>query len=156
MFYLLSLTQTCELKDDFTADGIIVFQSDKLDLNSPGNDNTAISLLNSGDCLLVIAIRRYENAIVFNSKTAEGDWGPEERETLDDKFPGPNTTITVYDHGDRYQILFDYHTVHYYTKRITKNANSISYTVNPDQTPSFSDPLAVTTYTSMEQFVPGN
>ncbi|KAF8538668.1 galectin [Trichophaea hybrida] len=156
MFYLLPLTQTVELRDDFTTDGIIVFQSDKLDLTPSGIDNTSISLLNAGDCLLVIAVRRNDNTIVFNSKTAEGGWGPEETETLEDKFPGPNTTITVYDHGDRYQILCDYHTVHYYTKRIEKNANSISYTINPDLTSPFSNPLAVTTYTSMEQFVPGN
>ncbi|KAF8244381.1 Galectin-3 [Wilcoxina mikolae CBS 423.85] len=158
MFYLLPLTETISLNTDFQADGIIVFQSATLDLNPSQTgtntiDNTAVNLLHSGDYLLHVSIRRRENAIVFNSRAANGNWGTEERETLDGRFVGPNTTITVYDHGDRYQILFDYHTVHYYNKRIQKNADSISYTINQGQTPPFSNPLAVTTYSTMPELV---
>lgn len=158
MFYLLPLSQTVNLKSEFIADGIIVFQSATLDLNPSKTgtntiDNTAVNLLNSGDNLLHISIRRPENAIVFNTLPANGNWGTEERVTLQGKFVGPNTTITVYDHGDRYQILCDYHTVHYYTKRIKKNVTSVSYTINQGQTPPFSNPLAVTTYSSMDKLV---
>jgi Galactoside-binding lectin len=159
MFYLLPLTQSIKLKAEFKAEGIVVFQSASLDL-SPSKtgtnslDNTAINLMsNEGDYLLHISIRRPENAIVFNSMPANGNWGTEERVTLQGKFVGPNTTIMVYDHGDRYQILFDYHTVHYFVKRIKKNATNISYSINKDQTPPFSNPLAVSTYASMAKFV---
>jgi hypothetical protein len=61
----------------------------------------------------------------------------------------------IYDHGDHYQILFDYHTVHYYKKRILKSATSISYGIADGQSLVFSNPLAVTTYSSMAQFVAG-
>jgi len=154
MFYLLPLTQSVNLKRELNADGIVVFQSASLDLD-PSKINTAVNLKNEGDILLHVSIRCGEKVIVFNSKTATGNWGPEERESLENRFVGPDTTITVYDHGDRYQILFDYHTVHYYLKRIHKNATSVSYTVNQDKTSPFSDPLGVFAYASMKELVAG-
>jgi hypothetical protein len=156
MFYLLDQDQTCELKQELKADGIVVFQSATLDLTPSATgtgqlDNTFINLNVGGDKVLHISIRRPENAVVFNARTATGNWGPEERITLQGSFRGPCTTITVYDHGDRYQILFDYHTVHYFNKRIHKNAGvtSVSYGSNPDQTPPFSRTLAMSTYSNM-------
>ncbi|KAA8893847.1 galectin [Sphaerosporella brunnea] len=158
MFYLLNLDQTVKLSQEFKPDGIIVFHSAILDLNPSKTgtseiDNTAINLKHGNDILLHISIRRKENAVVFNSKTANGNWGAEERIVLKGAFSGPNTTITVYNHGDRFQILFDYHTVHYYNKRIQANADNVSYNRNPDQTPPFSNPLAFSTYSSLAKMV---
>lgn len=159
MFYLLPLTKTVALKKEFTADGIIFFQSTTLDLNPSKTgtntiDNTAFNLLSpEEDFLLHISFRRAENAIVFNSRTVNGDWGAEERVTLKGRFVGPDNTVTVYDHGDRFQILIDFHTAHYYTKRIKKNTTSVSYTINPNQTSPFSDPVAVQTYSSLAKMV---
>jgi len=158
MFYLLSISQTIKLKNELGADGIIVFQSASLDLEQSTAsvfDSSTINLLNAGDHLLHLCIRRRDNAIVVNSLTAGGDWGPEETKPHQGKFIGPNTTIMIYDHGDHYQILFDYHTVHYYKKRILKSATSISYGIADGQSLVFSNPLAVTTYSSMAQFVAG-
>ncbi|KAF8251999.1 galectin [Wilcoxina mikolae CBS 423.85] len=158
MFYLLSVSQTIHLKNELKGDGIIVFQSAELDLtpSTTGTnvlDSMSVNLKNGGDYLLHLCICRAENAIVLNSRTATGNWGSEERETLGGKFVGLNTTITIYDHGDRYQILFNYHTVHYYTKRILKSKTRISYYINEGQSLTLSNPLAVTTYSSLEKLV---
>jgi len=81
MFYLLSVSQTIKLKNELGADGIIVFQSASLDLEQSTAsvfDSSTIDLLNAGDRLLHLCIRRRDNAIAVNSLTAGGDWGPEE------------------------------------------------------------------------------
>ena len=159
VFYLLPITESVTLKSEFKAENIIVFQSAKLDLTpstGSGLDNTAVNILDAaGDYLLHISIRRKENAIVLNSKTAGGAWGKEERVTLEGRFVnGLNTTIAVYDHGDRFQVLIDYNTIHYYDKRILENGAAVSYTINADQVSPFSDTLAVTTYEAFANIVP--
>jgi hypothetical protein len=159
VFYLLPITQTVTLKQEFKAENIIVFQSAKLDLTpstGSGIDNTAVNLISAdSDILLTISIRRTENAIVLNSKPANGNWGTEERVTLKGLFDnGLNTTITVYDHGDRFQILINYNTIHYYVKRIQKNAAAVLYAINPNQVSPFSDTLAVDTYDSFANIIP--
>lgn len=159
VFYLLPITQTVTLKSQFKAENIIVFQSAKLDLTpstGPGIDNTAVNILDAaGDILLHVSIRRAENAIVFNSLPVNGAWGTEERVTLRGLFGnGLNTTITIYDHGDRFQILIDYKTVHYYAKRIQANGTAISYAINPGQISPFSNTLSVTTYDSFANIIP--
>ena len=159
VFYLLPITQTVTLKTPFKAENIIVFQSAKLDLTpstGPGIDNTAVNILDAlGDVLLHISIRRKEDAIVLNSRPANGIWGQEERVPLKGLFvDAPNTTITVYDHGDRYQVLIDYKTIYYFVKRIKENGNAVLYSINPDQISPFSDTLAVTTYDSFANIIP--
>ncbi|KAF8245496.1 hypothetical protein K440DRAFT_651641 [Wilcoxina mikolae CBS 423.85] len=145
MFYLLPLTQTIALENKFKAHGIYVFQFALLDLNpSSVADNNSVNLMDSGDFLLHISIRREAGVIVFNTVDLLG------------RFVGPTTTITIYVHGDRYHILCDYHTVHYYNKRIKKNATSVAYLIGPNQTSPFSTPLAVTTYNSMGNRVSGS
>jgi hypothetical protein len=125
MFYLLPIGEKVELKQEFKAENIIVFQSAKLDLtpsSGTGIDNTYVNIISAdNNILLHISIRRAQNAIVLNSRTADGPWGTEERVTLEGRFVnGLNTTITVYDHGDRFQVLIDYNTIHYYEKRIQR------------------------------------
>ena len=90
----------------------------------------------------------------MNSRPANGTWGKEERVPLKGLFVGLNTTITVYDHGDRYQVLIDYKTIHYFVKRIKENGNAVLYSINPDQISPFSDTLAVTTYDSFANIIP--
>ncbi|KAH7917729.1 galectin [Leucogyrophana mollusca] len=154
MLYLLPITTAVTLKNEFKAEGIVDFQSAKLDLNpssaGPNQiDNTSVNLLSAkNDNLLHISIRRAENAIVFNAHEVDKDWGKEERVPLKGAFVGPDTVITVVDHGDRYQILTDYHTVHYFNKRISGNVNQLSYQINKNQISPFSDTLACQVYGS--------
>ncbi|KAH6911073.1 Galectin-3 [Coprinopsis sp. MPI-PUGE-AT-0042] len=154
MFFLLRLKDKTALNEPLKENGIIVFQSGSLDLKpSPnvgptGIDNTSINLLNSqDDILLHISIRRLENAIVFNTRPHNGGWGNEERIPLKGAFTDRrDPTITVYDHPDRLQIMFDYKTVHYYNKRIRDKVSKLSYQINQGQTPPFSDVLAVNVF----------
>ena len=105
VFYLLPITKSVTLKSEFKAENIIVFQSAKLDLTpstGPGIDNTAVNILDAaGNVLLHVSIHRKEDAIVLNSKPANGPWGTEERVPLKGLFvsDAPNTTITVYSCG---------------------------------------------------------
>jgi hypothetical protein len=159
MFYLLPIGEKVELKQEFKAENIIVFQSAKLDLtpsSGTGIDNTYVNIISAdNNILLHISIRRAQNAIVLNSRTADGPWGTEERVTLEGRFVnGLNTTITVYDHGDRFQVLIDYNTIHYYEKRIHENGTAVSYNTNEGHTSPFSDVLAVTTYDSFASIIP--
>ncbi|KAH7907333.1 galectin [Hygrophoropsis aurantiaca] len=154
MLYLLPITTAVQLKNEFKQECIVDFQSAKLDLKPQSLganqiDNTSINLLSSkNDVLLHVSIRRAENAIVFNAHEADQDWGKEERVQLEGRFTGPDTVITVVDHGDRYQILTDYRTAHYFTKRIKMNANQLSYMINKNQISPFSDTLACQVYGS--------
>ena len=159
VFYLLPITESVTLKSEFKAENIIVFQSATLDLGpntGTGGDNTHVDINSTdGDVLLTVAIRRAENAIVLNSKPADGSWGKEERVKLEGLFVnGLNTTITVYDHGDRFQVLIDYNTIHYFVKRIQKNGTAVSYLINANSSSPFSDTLAVTTYDSLANIIP--
>lgn len=154
MFYLCSLDGKVQLNEPLKTDSLVVFQSASLDLkpSQTGNqiDNSALNLLDQqNNVMLHISIRRTENAIVFNSREHNGNWGKEERVTLKDRFVGPNVTVTVYDHGDRYQILIDYRTVYYYNKRIRGDCTTCSYSMNQGQSPVFSNPIAVNTYKTM-------
>jgi hypothetical protein len=156
MFYQLEFEKPCDLKREFKFDNIVNFQSSELDLkpSSTGTgqlDNTSLNLMHGGDICLHISIRRNEDAVVFNAKPANGNWGTEERIKLEGSFKGPCTSITVCDDGDRYQILFDYHTVHNFNKRMHKEAgvNRVSYRANANQTPPFSKTLAMSVYSNL-------
>ncbi|EAU92504.1 CGL3 lectin [Coprinopsis cinerea okayama7 len=152
MFHILRLESTVDLSEPLKDNGIIVFQSDKLDLEpSPnlgptGIDNTNVNLINAkGDVLLHIGIRRRENAFVFNSIPYGESRGPEERIPLEGTFGDRrDPSITVFDHPDRYQIMIDYKTVYYYKKRLEGRCEKVSYKINEGQTPPFSDVLGVT------------
>ena len=158
MSYLLPVHQTVALKKEFRAGNIMVFRSAKLDLTPSTRwdlDNTSVNIMSaSNDYLLHISIRRAHNSIVFNSKRANGSWDRDERITLEGLFVnGLHTTITVYDHGDRFQVLIDYNTVHYYVKRFQGNGTDVLYECDIDVS-VFSDTLAVTTYDSFANIIP--
>ncbi|KAI9740318.1 MAG: hypothetical protein M1834_004897 [Cirrosporium novae-zelandiae] len=157
MSYFLPIGETVALQKSVEPGGIIIFQSGIWDADLPRKkDNTRLNLFNGDDCLLCISIRRKENAIIFNSHVANGTWGCEERVPLQGAFVTPNINIMVYDHGDRYQILVSYQTVHYYLKRINVNTTNVSYAANPNKLSPLSDMLVVSTYDSMEEMVTTN
>ncbi|KAI9454510.1 hypothetical protein HD554DRAFT_2043017 [Boletus coccyginus] len=156
--YTLDVGKEVYLKGgDITTDGIIAFWPVSYDETPDlkhGIDNTNLNLRdNDGNVLLHISFRRAENAIVFNTKKVGVGWGQEERVPLDGKIatPASNTAIMVFDFGNHYQILIDYRSVHSYNKRLAgKNVRSISYGVNPGQTPVFGNRMQVVTYSSLE------
>lgn len=154
-FYFLELSKTVKLAKEFKEGGIAVFQSSSLNLTPPtgGGDNIMINILCGDNILLVISLRRDIEKIIFNSKPAGGSWGAEERVDLKGVFSCNYPTIRVYDHGDRFQILADSETIHYYQKRISGNADSFSY--ETQKSPSIcSDTLAVTVFRSFAGIVP--
>lgn len=150
MSYLVPVNGAVTLQKAIEPGGIVVFQSASWEWDSSRiNDQTSVNILAGDDHLLHISMRQGQNAIVFNSRTANGAWGIEERKPLQGAFVTPSASITVCDHGDRYQILFSFQTVHYYVKRIKANTTHVSYHINPRQTSPFSDLLVVSTYDSM-------
>ena len=160
-FYILEIKNTTTLQEAVRNDGVIVFKSATLDLVDAdgGWDNTALNLVNAaGDIILVIAIRRRQQIVVFNNKPAGGSWTSEEIIPFSDQFSGPGATVTVVSHPDRFQILFDNKTVHYFNKRGNDNdVTSVAYTINADQgTSLFADNLGVTTYASLPSLTGNN
>ncbi|EAU85786.2 galectin-1 [Coprinopsis cinerea okayama7 len=138
MLYHLFVNNQIKLQDDFKAEAVATIRSSVF--NSKGG-TTVFNFLSAGENILLhISIRPGENAIVFNSRTKGGAWGPEERVPYAGKFKGPNPSITVLDHGDRFQILFDNATAIYYTKRIKENAAAIAYSA---ENSLFSSPVTV-------------
>ncbi|KAF8465081.1 concanavalin A-like lectin/glucanase domain-containing protein [Kalaharituber pfeilii] len=121
--YILSLDKIITLRRAVQPDGIIIFQSPSVDFRTT-NAGTAgtmdcsnLNLLNhSDDIILHMSFSRQENTIVFNTRR-NGKWESEEREVLTGVASGGVTNVMVYDHGDRFQILIDGRTVHYFTKR---------------------------------------
>lgn len=157
VFYFLDLGKTVDLDDEFKTGETAIFQSSSLDLTppsgGPASEGTIINIWHDKDILLHISIRRKEGVIVFNSRRAGADWDKEERIPLAGALHGPHTTIIVYDHGDQFQILTDYHTLHTIQKRIYENGKSFSY--HSDATPAaLSDQLAVTTIRSIGGSIP--
>ncbi|KAF8465530.1 galectin [Kalaharituber pfeilii] len=160
--YLIGLDETIKLSSPFKADGIITFQSPYVNLKpSPTGtdllDNTNLNLLSSkDDILLQFSVRRTENAIVFNSRRHGAGWGQEESIQLAGAFTSSGkTTITAYDHGDRYQILIDGRTVKTFNKRIHEPATQAAYLRNANQVSPFSDPGVLTQYENLGQFSAG-
>ena len=149
----LPLGQTVALPKASKTGGIIIFKSSSWNAWPPGADNTALNILNDqGDYLLHISLRPRSNTLVLNSRSASGGWGSEERESLRDFFKAPTFEIMVYDHGDRYQLLFSNETVHYYKKRLGGTNSKIAYGTNNDTSP-LSQTLNVSTYDTFAEFV---
>lgn len=113
---------------------------------------TDIRLLNkTADVVLQISIRRAQNAVVFNAQARESlldGWGQPESIPLNIVNPSPLTsglTISVCDRGDKYQILFNLTTVHYFAKRFLGPATSVEYLDKSfgNSTPTLSEELTV-------------
>ncbi|KAF8462358.1 concanavalin A-like lectin/glucanase domain-containing protein [Kalaharituber pfeilii] len=154
--YILSLDKIITLRRAVQPDGIIIFQSPSVDLRTTDAgtagtmDCSNLNLLNhSDDILLHMSFRRQENTIVFNTRR-NGKWESEEREVLTGVASGGVTNVMVYDHGDRYQILIDGRTVHYFTKRYHEPATQVRYCKNP-QGLLLSDPIVVKQFQNLGQ-----
>jgi Galactoside-binding lectin len=143
VLYHLFANKTVQLTSPFRAESIAIIRSTKLAF-APSQNATGINFVSAaGNILLHISIRPGSNAVVFNSKLKDGAWGPEEHITFNGRFKDPNPSITVYDHGDRFQVLFDFATVIYYKKRISEDATTVAYNVDAAKGLGFSDPLTV-------------
>ncbi|GAW15295.1 hypothetical protein ANO14919_047040 [Xylariales sp. No.14919] len=152
---LLAAGQTITLQRAIEPGGIVAFYSATCN-TEPSNGVSAINLVdNSGNILLHISLRPQEDVIVFNSQAKGGNWGSEERQNLRETLILPSFNIKICDHGDQYQILFSYQTIHYYKKRINGIVSSVAYNVQQD--PSiFADVLVVASYDSLEDLVLAN
>ncbi|KDR68111.1 hypothetical protein GALMADRAFT_105184 [Galerina marginata CBS 339.88] len=155
-FYQIPLSRTINLDEPVKTDGIVMFRSSILNLD-PTTASTWIDLLGSGgDIILHISFRLLENVIVFNSRPAHGEWLNESRVNLTGSFIGQNYTVTVFDHGDRYQVLTNGRTKSYYYKQLKGDVTAVSYNTNVGQTSIFSDTIAAQTYNSFAALVPGS
>ena len=144
-----------DLVDPITTDGIVIFRSSELNL-IPSADHTNINLFGAdGSIILCIGTRRVKDVIVLNSRTASGTWLTEQLIQFSGSFDGQNHTITVYDHGDRYQVLTNGTTRIYYDKQLKGDVTAIDYSVFPGETSIFSHNLAVETYNNFAALVPG-
>ncbi|KAH6911549.1 galectin-2 [Coprinopsis sp. MPI-PUGE-AT-0042] len=153
MLYHLPANGKVQLESAFKAESIAIIRSSKLAFNP--SQGAAIFNFDSEDhdTVLHISIRPRDHVVVFNSRVRDGTWGPEERITFDARFKDVNPTITVYDHGDRFQILFDYTTVKYYNKRNEKDVAAIVYGVDETRGLAFSEMLTVDVYASFAELV---
>ncbi|EYE94763.1 Galectin-3 [Aspergillus ruber CBS 135680] len=145
---LVSLNARTSLDSPLKRDSLVLLHSRQLNLRPEPEvyiDNTNVNFYNDeGDNLLHISFRRVEKEIVFNSGPVGGDWGDEERVDLPGVFFRDDSYVIVYDHGDRYQILIDGRTVHYFTKRQGGEGTSVGYSVNDGTvSPIFSSTLGV-------------
>lgn len=154
MHYILRVRAVIYLRKQLASDNIIILRSSTIDLFNSAN--TDINLLNSsGQMILHIAFRRTENVIVFNTFRANR-WESEERVgfeghfTYEDGHIKPAPSITICDHGDRFQVMINHRTIHYFNKRfLDSNATAISYNSSPNHKSLFSDNLDVDVYSSL-------
>jgi hypothetical protein len=152
--YLIPVNNTVGLSQRVRADGIVIFRSSQLNVASPACRTSLNLLSENNDIVLHIGFRRDENAIVFNACSSAG-WLSEERTSFGDKFEGNNYTVTVYDHGDRYQIAFNGKTGHYFTKRIRADVASLQYFVDMGHQALLSDPVVAENYVDLSALVKG-
>lgn len=150
MSSLLPLNDSVQLQRPVEPGGIVVIQSDSWDPDvSISGDNTRINFLNNnGDYLLHVSLRQGTNDIVFNTRTASGEWGSEDRLSLRGTFVTPCFNIAIWDQGDRYGIFFGYQLFHSFNKRLFGLISSVSYYTN--STSPLSKALAVSTLDAME------
>ncbi|TFK27607.1 hypothetical protein FA15DRAFT_701808 [Coprinopsis marcescibilis] len=154
VFYLLQgNVGGVTLQDEFKAAGIMIIQAPILDASAPHGESS-INLLSKGmNCLLRITFRQGSNDIAFNSCPKAGSWGNEEHVSFDGRF-GVKPRITVYDHGDRFQIIFDNTTAIYYNKRIREDTKTVSYSIESDKTVVFGEQLGINTYSGFGEISP--
>lgn len=151
MHYILQAGAIVYFRKKFTSDGIIILRSSTIDLFN--SENTDINLHNaSGQVVLHISLRRDENVIVFNTYR-DNHWEVEERVGFEGNFTSEDghielsPSITICDHEDRFQVMINYRTIHYFKKRFLDNAAAVSY--NSSHKPLFSDILDVDVYPSL-------
>jgi Galactoside-binding lectin len=155
MLYHLSANTTVTLVSPFKAEAIAVIRSTKLAFDANQLPTRINFLSEDGDILLHISMRPGLKTVVFNSRTKDAAWqaAGEEVITFEDRFKNVNPTITIYDHGDRFQVLFDGATVKYFTKRSEKEVAAIFYGGDETKGLGFSNPLTVDVYASLAELL---
>ena len=98
-------------------------------------------------------IRPGQGFFVFSARMGNGFWGSVQTVPLKGLFKGPNPTIVLYDHGDRYQVMVDYVTVAYFEKRIKQDGIAVNYDQDPHQASPSSNTLAITAYASFSDVI---
>ncbi len=156
IFHQVSYQNKYTLPEPSKVGGIIIFRSSVIELDDRASDGTSLNLLNKGgDIMLHLNFRPYRNVVVFNTHPARGGRGREEAVNIRGWFEGGrNVTVAVYEHPNRYQILFNGKTAHYYDKRIHGDACSIMYGGSHSERPCFSNPIAFDIYTNWAALVP--
>jgi Galactoside-binding lectin len=151
--HLIPVNSAVPLSHPISADGIVIFRSPQLDLlASPSR--TALNLLaQNGDIVLHIGFRHDQNLIVFNA--FHNNWLSQESIPFGTRLNGQNHTITVIDHGDRYQIAFNGITGYYFKKQINAPATSLQYVVDAGHKSLFSIPVVGEAYTNLAALLPG-
>ncbi|KAF8630106.1 hypothetical protein AX17_005502 [Amanita inopinata Kibby_2008] len=156
MFSIVNVGGNVQLAQAFVPEGILVTQSTSNSIKSTTNTIRLYLLNDNDDQILHMSIRPSQNVIVFNSRTASGNFGPEERVAISADFGSHTPTVTFYDHGDRYQVMIDYKTVIYYNKRqgLDGPVTRVGYAADGDS--FLSDALGVTLYPSFADLYPRN
>lgn len=148
--------KSINLATEVKQDGIIVIKSSTVNLTaSSASDRAQINLLNAtDDILLHIGLRRDCDIIAFNTKPKNGSWGSENNvHYLRNLFlhPSDGSSITIIDLGDRFQVLFDFKTIHFFKKRLGGNVAKLAYFLDPDSGSPLADILDVTVHTDYSQ-----
>jgi hypothetical protein len=145
---LIPVNKTVKLSHSIKTDGIIIFRSSQL--NRSRSDHKAHAGLDlvadNKDVLLHIGFRPDEDVIIFNARTSSGQWLREARIPFQNRLRGKNHTVTVYDHGDNFQILFNGKTGYTFRKQLPGHVSSLRCDVGKNQVPLFSDPVVAETY----------
>ncbi|KIM47202.1 hypothetical protein M413DRAFT_23445 [Hebeloma cylindrosporum] len=157
----LEVGGSIRLKSPLTKGMILALKSRRLDLSAPKHKSTdpmKLQLWNkAGEIVLQILIYSKENMVSFNSRTQVSlldGWG--ERETIfhiATSFQSTSRfTISVHDCGDKYQILFNLTTVHFFQKRFSINSSATKVTYRQgsgnDSPTTLSPSLQVSVYSS--------
>jgi len=154
---LIPVNKTVKLSHSIKTNGIIMFRSSQLN-RSKGNHKAHAGLdlvAGNKDVLLHIGFRRDQNVIIFNARTSYGQWLREERISFRNRLRGKNHTVTVCDHGNNFQILFNGKPGHTFTKQLRGQVSSLRYTVGNGEVPLFSDPVVAETSDNFTALVVG-
>ncbi|EEH20603.2 hypothetical protein PABG_02834 [Paracoccidioides brasiliensis Pb03] len=152
---LLRLGTSVDLKEDFTADSVLIFDSSKVDLNpivTDTIDNTQLTFTNGSDTLFLISFRRAEGQIVFNTNL-KGKWGAEQRIDLAGRLTNTALSIMVNDQGEGFEVSLDFVHAAWFPKRDPRPIKTVHYGVNKNQNPVLSDVLKVSVYPSLKKIL---
>jgi hypothetical protein len=133
MTFTLASGETHALPRPLATGDVVMFSCDTVNLTSFKPelfDNTYFNLLSSdGDLLLHITFRRPRN-VVFNSRSHEWGWGPEEYRSFQGCFQNGRGDITVTETISAFDIVIDNTLRHTYTKRIFRPTVGVAYWEN--------------------------
>jgi len=156
MAAILELGESIPLKPPLRKGMVLAFKSQRLDLTpSDKVDPTRLQLWNkANEVVLQILISRRQDAVSFNARTPVSlldGWGETEKiSNIASSWKSTSKfTISVYDCGDKYQILFNLTPVHYFQKRFSINSSAVKASYRQ----GWDDNLAATLSQSLKVFL---